>query len=92
MMRSNASAAIAALLVCMMAFALYGQHALRSDVMIALERAGQRDMQTLRTEWMSGGIKRELTTTRNAGESDESFINRHNLAERAAFAKWPKDT
>jgi len=48
-------------------------------------------MQTLRTTWKSGGIDRELTTTRNADDTDDSFALRHYNAERSAFARWPKD-
>lgn len=54
-------------------------------------RQRESNMQTLTTEWTSGGIKRSLTTTRNDGESDEEFIKRHHDAEARAFAIWPKD-
>lgn len=48
-------------------------------------------MQTLTSDWTSGGIRRTLTTTRKEAETDAEFIARHAAAEAAALRQWPKD-
>lgn len=51
----------------------------------------ERNMQTLTSEWTSGGIRRVLTTTRKESETEAEFIASHAAAEAAALRQWPKD-
>lgn len=56
------------------------------------QRKEQATVQTLESEWTSGGIKRRIVTTRKEAETDAEFIERHAAAESAALRQWPKDT
>lgn len=49
-------------------------------------------MQTTTTEWVSGGLKMSVTTTRGESESSDDFATRHKEAVDALLKKYPKDT
>jgi hypothetical protein len=46
---------------------------------------------TMVSRWTSGGIARELTTTKNAGESDKDFAARHARELAAMLDQFPRD-
>lgn len=66
----------------------FESQALRVEI---IKNREQFTMQTLTTTWNSGRVSRTITTTQKEGESAEAFVERHAVAEAAAFAKWPKD-
>lgn len=84
-------AAIAISLVLMLgvAWELRGLHA---AVETLVTRKDEAMAQTTTTEWISGGLKCSVTTTRGASESAGDFADRHKEAVDAMLAKYPKDT
>ncbi len=88
--RSNYAVA-AAVVLCLV---LLGHVALRIasiEGRIGQALAEAHLVTTLTSEWTSGGIKRTLTTTREAGESAADFANRHKEEVEAALEVFPKD-
>lgn len=48
-------------------------------------------MQSLHDTWRCNHVTKEVTTERNAGESDTDFCSRHNAVVRAQQATFPPD-
>lgn len=84
-------AAVAVSLVLMLgvAWELRGLH---SAVDVLVTRKDNAMAQTTTTEWLSGGLKVSVTTTRGASESASDFADRHKEGVDALLAKYPKDT
>jgi len=66
----------------------YIQHA---DLKIEIARQKERIMQSVTTEWMSGGLKTTVTTVRLSGETTGDFAARHRAAVEETLKLFPKD-
>lgn len=63
---------------------------LRGDV-AALRELKEASMQTMESEWTTGGTKHKVSTPRNDGESVDDWMERHKEALDAAQTIWPPD-
>lgn len=51
----------------------------------------ENDMSTVKSEWVSGGMTKSVTTTQLDGESAQDFASRHKAAVDAVKAIYPPD-
>lgn len=56
-----------------------------------LAQAVALEVETVKTEWTSGGIRREVITHRESGESNADWLARHVEAVQAAMGQYPPD-
>lgn len=77
------------LIVAGLAFQSYFQH---NDLKTEIVRAKEQIVQTATSEWMSGGMKTTVTTSRLTGETNAEFAQRHREAVDSMLRSFPKDT
>ena len=66
----------------------YIQHiSLKTEIV----REREKIMQTATNEWMSGGMKTTVTTTKMSGETADEFAARHREQVNAMLRLFPKD-
>ena len=57
----------------------------------AIEELRRRLMQTITSNWKSGGVDMSVSTTRGSNEPVDEWLARHDAAVTAAKAKFPPD-
>ena len=57
-----------------------------------LDRIEEQEINMVKTTWISGGDEKSWTSTWDrTNETQEEFMNRHDVEVAAAMVKWPKD-
>jgi len=86
---------VSALLLCLVTSVLnysYHQRVLeRVDLMQVIRTEEIGPMTQLTSSWISGGVKREVVTTKGPDETDEEHARRHKRAFEKALLVFPED-